>query len=270
MKNIHSIKREIAELALSGLNVQDLLNELQSTDWDIWIEEAVQRKAHFSIPATIIACETCHRNFEAKEGDIKGLSSCPKCKDEYNSRPHACCYCGKIYPYKDGMGWYAGGGPYCSENCQELEKEKQKVTCLACGVRFLPISEKGLMSHVPTTLCKVCFTPEMVKERNRVTAHNNRAIELGLEATLTLSQWLATLKHFDRKCAYCLMPFKHLEHVVPLELGGGTSIGNCVPSCKRCNSRKNVRTQEELHKYFPSDNLARIREYLASVMVASS
>jgi hypothetical protein len=56
--------------------------------------------------------------------------------------------------------------------------------------------------------------------------------------TLTTKQWQFTLKHFNFRCAYCSGPYQVLEHVVPVELGGGTTYTNCVPACNSCNTCK--------------------------------
>jgi len=66
-----------------------------------------------------------------------------------------------------------------------------------------------------------------------------RAEQAKLPATLTMKQWLFTLKYFRGCCAYCNnRPGIVLEHFIPLTSGGGTTIGNCVPSCYSCNSKK--------------------------------
>ena len=82
------------------------------------------------------------------------------------------------------------------------------------------------------------------REYKRVKSANRRASRKGLPATLTLEQWLQTLDHYDRRCAYCRLPFSydHLEHVVPLATYiGGTTADNCAPSCWSCNSRKGTK-----------------------------
>lgn len=95
--------------------------------------------------------------------------------------------------------------------------------------------------------------------------HNTRAIKLGLPATLTIRQWAKTVWHFNKQCAYCQGKHEVLEHYIPLELGGGTTIDNCVPACKRCNLKKNRTHPDQLDGMFPVENLARICEYLASI-----
>jgi 5-methylcytosine-specific restriction protein A len=50
-------------------------------------------------------------------------------------------------------------------------------------------------------------------------------------------------------CHYCgaQVPPKELtlDHIVPLVRGGKSTRGNCVPACKKCNSRKQSLTPVE-------------------------
>lgn len=59
-------------------------------------------------------------------------------------------------------------------------------------------------------------------------------------ATLTFEQWQAIQNAYDHKCAYCGKQSQHLtqDHVTPISKGGETTIGNIVPACRSCNSRK--------------------------------
>ncbi len=50
-------------------------------------------------------------------------------------------------------------------------------------------------------------------------------------------------------CHYCGEKFSAkgltLDHLVPLARGGTSTLGNCVPACKKCNSEKGLRTPVE-------------------------
>lgn len=75
-------------------------------------------------------------------------------------------------------------------------------------------------------------------EAIRIARHMSRAKLMGLEATLTLDQWLATLDVFDWSCAYCGGGFDGIEHLIPDYYGGGTTKENCLPTCRSCNQQK--------------------------------
>lgn len=77
------------------------------------------------------------------------------------------------------------------------------------------------------------------EEKNKVKAHNKRALELDLPATLTLEEWINNLRLFGWSCAYCMGKYEVLEHIVPLTFpDSGTTAMNCVPACTACNALK--------------------------------
>lgn len=78
-----------------------------------------------------------------------------------------------------------------------------------------------------------------IVEISRVAEHLRNATKRGLLASLTLEEWLDTLVLFQGKCAYCKhKPVEVLEHILPVEAGGGTTQDNCVPAYQSCNRRK--------------------------------
>lgn len=79
-----------------------------------------------------------------------------------------------------------------------------------------------------------------------VRANLRRARIVGSTATLTLDEWLCTLEHFKRKCAYCYGEYNVLEHVTSLSKSGGTTSTNCAPACWRCNTWKDRATGDIL------------------------
>jgi len=58
---------------------------------------------------------------------------------------------------------------------------------------------------------------------------------------LRRSQWWKN-KIAEGRCHYCERDVSSkeltLDHVVPLVRGGRSTKGNCVPACKKCNSKK--------------------------------
>jgi hypothetical protein len=102
------------------------------------------------------------------------------------------------------------------------------------------------------------------KAEQQVTYHNTRARTLNLPATLTVEQWVETLVRFRYTCAYCLHePYQVLDHFVPLVLlQSGTTVENCIPSCRACNGKKGSRHPDTLHDIFQSNPIANIRMWL--------
>lgn len=70
---------------------------------------------------------------------------------------------------------------------------------------------------------------------------------------ITQEEWNGILKEFGNRCAYCGSDGKPfglgMDHVIPLRSGGKHSVGNVVPACRSCNSRKHTNRYDE---WYPS------------------
>lgn len=132
--------------------------------------------------------------------------------------------------------------------------EKAKITCAVCGKRTL--------EHNHGDRCWDCEMRDPAL--TQLSLHLERARARGAPATLTAEEWLAAVKYFKYKCAYCgKRPFQVLEHYLPIHLGGGTSRENCLPACTRCNGAKKARHPDEFVKIFSAQRLAAIQAYFA-------
>lgn len=58
----------------------------------------------------------------------------------------------------------------------------------------------------------------------------------------------------DYHCYYCGTELKDgnatIDHVKPMDAGGGNGYTNLVPSCKSCNSKKGTKTIDDFRFYF--------------------
>lgn len=90
----------------------------------------------------------------------------------------------------------------------------------------------------------------------------DRARHAGAPATLTMREWLATVRHFDGLCAYCgEADYEVIEHATPLPRGG-TTAANCLPACTACNNRKGDRDLAAWAHEAPSSRLTAALAYL--------
>lgn len=110
-------------------------------------------------------------------------------------------------------------------------------------------------------------TNDEIKRRKEVKAvqhHVYVAKRKGLPASLTIDQWLTTLKHFHYLCAYCQeSPYEVLEHHIPIIHNGGTTVYNCVPACEKCNLRKADYYPDEIPTAFGMEKgTIRVKAYL--------
>lgn len=86
--------------------------------------------------------------------------------------------------------------------------------------------------------------PEKARGFLRASFHRRRVLSHG--ESFTAKQWTQLLGEYGNACAYCGAsgPLT-ADHRVPLSRGGRNVIGNIVPACKSCNSRKHTMTEEE-------------------------
>jgi 5-methylcytosine-specific restriction endonuclease McrA len=119
---------------------------------------------------------------------------------------------------------------YCIE-CLPKVRNEHTYTCRHCKVEFL--------SRRQVILCEQCRMSDWKTQSRVIQVHKQKSKQAGLPATLTLEQWLHTLRYFHGKCAYCQeQTYEELDHFIPTDAGGGTTARNCVPACKACNNTK--------------------------------
>ena len=211
-------------------------------DWAVQVNEALKSR-QASIEAMnrffeqrdseYIECAQCYR--EIRRGDSIRLDEPPK------------------YRYQQ----------LCPECAQEIQQEfeiqkNRRFTheCALCGIIYETSSSNG-------RLCVSCDSNFNRRELNRVNSHLRRAQKLGLDATLTLRDWLNAIDEFGGLCSYCQSrPHQVLEHFIPLLLGGGTTAGNCIPACKECNAAKHQKHPKDSTIQFKQLNMLRIQHYL--------
>ncbi len=79
---------------------------------------------------------------------------------------------------------------------------------------------------------------------DRVVAfHQNRRTRLANAPGdgVSSAEWAERFRLFGGFCAYCDQPAEHMDHVIPLFLGGSHDIFNVVPACASCNASKGTR-----------------------------
>jgi len=97
--------------------------------------------------------------------------------------------------------------------------------------------------------------PEAYKRSKRKSPHKRRANEhrRRVRETSQLGDWkpeyeALLLQEQHGCCYYCQIPFQpnyDLEHKIPLSRGGMHDISNIVLSCRSCNVKKGIKTDEE-------------------------
>lgn len=236
-----AIVRDVTESSFEA-DVQRLARMMREADWESLIRDAakdLQRR---------------RERYQLKIDEEQ---------ERLNNAPRACDRCHKEYPRKKLVsvdeGIKLGRYRLVCVRCQTKLRAKHQRTCALCGVIYMTARGGKTFS-----LCRTCATPDMVKEDQRVASQLVRASNAGLAATLTLQQWLHTLEHFQRICAYCqAAPFTEMDHFIAVSRGGGTTWTNCVPSCESCNMQKGTNGN------LPQETMERVGAYLLSLSQAT-
>ena len=111
---------------------------------------------------------------------------------------------------------------------------------------------------------------EQGRKNNAKSEQNRRARKAQLPNTLTTEEYENTLEYFNHTCAYCGCELNkdnhHMEHIVPISKGGGTTQKNIIPSCESCNWSKHAKTLADWYRFsddFSIEKLAQIAKHLA-------
>jgi 5-methylcytosine-specific restriction endonuclease McrA len=80
-------------------------------------------------------------------------------------------------------------------------------------------------------------------ERMRAIRRTRKARIRFERCLVTERDWRRLVTRYGGRCAYCGTKSQRLEreHIIPLARGGRHSIGNLLPSCPPCNSRKRTK-----------------------------
>jgi 5-methylcytosine-specific restriction endonuclease McrA len=215
-------------------------------------------------------CSTCKNKKDLslfcanKNSKDKKSSQCKLCAKEYRENNK------KIYPSKskESKKIYYNKN---KNNINELRRNNHKN-------KLFSMSKKDLEDKKKKNHEKYLFNKEKVRlsqsesyfknkeyhsNRNKIYRQNNKErISLRNRARrLKLSKSKITQKEINDLiiehnscCYYCSTQVKsginlHLDHKVPLSLGGENKIENLVPSCKTCNLRKGTKTDVEFKEF---------------------
>lgn len=161
---LSELQRIIARAAKTPGKRDELLAALASTDWD---------------------------EVAARIADAEHLA-----EEEYQEGLLRCARCDRSFPRRELVtipGWLRSY--YCAR-CAAAIGEANSYTCLVCGKSFLRrLPPPQEMAHCRASACQ--------QEHALVVEQNTRARKIREPATLTLREWIATLRYFSSRCAYC-------------------------------------------------------------------
>lgn len=179
---------------------------------------------------------------------------------------------------------------YCAMHYQRQRKGSvelaDELTCAQCGAQFpRPYRGNPEIVRFCTAECRyerqLSDAKEIHAEKraaaNREWRLNNRdtaksyliarkARLRGVDtARVTGKDITQLVARFDGRCAYCRTGrYEHLDHVVPVALGGRHAIGNLLPACRECNLSKGAKLLAEWRLLAPVPKRFRPRGRRAS------
>lgn len=248
---LNLLRREIARAADTEEEVEDIVLELLATNWK---EVMLRDKIKCTACKTMILYHEAHF-FLTRHSSSKKM---PHCNDCYTRLIERECFSSKC---QNRFITTLGEDRTFCLSCDTGKEENLSYLgiCAVCN-GFCPRKFGICYSCMPKRgIDKTWLRREYVK----VQTHKENAVWHGASGEFTLAEWIVTLEYFHWLCAYCLVhPYEHLEHFVPLTLGGDTARSNCVPSCEECNAIKG-QTHPDAITDIPKADLDRVRTYLA-------
>lgn len=214
--DITRIVHDIAWLCKEGeIEIQDILNQLHTVDWNVVIR--IVKEEH---------SERINQLVKKYTDFLESYKNCPKCNKTFKVK--------ELFeikaPYVAGTFSNLKVCKACLPTIYHWNEKKCKANCLICG--------QEVWSNYPL-FCSDHLTDFNKKELARIRGQNHRTAKLNLPSTLTLREWIDLIETYNHKCAYCKYnQFIAMDHIVPVSRGGGTTVENVLPVCKRCNSAK--------------------------------
>lgn len=87
-------------------------------------------------------------------------------------------------------------------------------------------------------------------------SNSRRSRQLGAFGDHSTEQWVAKLRKFSGRCAYCGLAGKmSRDHAIPLARCGSNDISNILPACRPCNSAKGMKTADEFFRHLAGEDL---------------
>lgn len=142
----------------------------------------------------------------------------------------------------------------------------RRSVCKVCSNAYIAIYRKenpGIIKRIDARKKRKYRERYTMNEAVRK-ARKNRLLD-----TLVNEEREKMLTVFEDKCVICDKDYEHLDHFIPIYVGhGGTSKGNIVPMCSRCNLTKQAKNPFEWVKTLGEEqrkNFNIVVEYLAEL-----
>lgn len=168
------------------------------------------------------ACEECGSLFVPKRSDK--ITCSQECRGRRNykyaikgERDFICAHCSAVFRASrdDAL--------FCSERCnKQAYYNANRERLIAASAQWVAANPERA---------------QMLRRARRARIRSNPgSVGVGLK------DWRKLVARYRNCCAYCgtLADVVHMDHVIPLALGGRHAIGNVLPACPECNNSKHA------------------------------
>ena len=105
--------------------------------------------------------------------------------------------------------------------------------------------------------------PEKLRDGRRRRQAKRRAAQCDAGGNVSKDEWVSVGQINDGMCVYCGNEAIAIDHFIPISKGGRNEVGNLVPACTSCNSKKGASDPNEwVMGNFSKERLDCIKEIL--------
>lgn len=173
---------------------------------------------------------------------------CPDCSEMYtpnNSLSQSCRPCRKKWQVEYNREWRAANPNYHSDYNRRWREENPDAY-LEYSAKYRVENREAVRASYAAWEARNPRHAQEWAERNRERARESvrrRRARLRNVPTFEVTEKdiLRLMSRHGGRCAYCsevLGDSYHIDHVMPVSLGGSNGIGNLVPACASCNVSK--------------------------------
>lgn len=168
-----------------------------------------------------------------KKGDIR---PCKKCGSLERTKDQKCKSCRKKYEAE----WY--------ERNKEKKIEDSKIWYENNQRRKLDVAKKWCKEHREYRRVATATYAKAHPEVSRVRSARRRAMKHKASGSFIKKDIKAMLKRQKEKCVVCKIDISnnyHIDHIMPLILGGSNEVSNIQLLCPTCNLNKGAKHPRE-------------------------
>lgn len=189
------------------------------------------------------ACAECGGNFTPSHGSHK---SCEGCRDKRVARMEAEYRAANREKNTEyNRAWRKANPEYHSEYNKRWREENEEEYRAYYRRYRVDNLDKVRAAYAAWEAKNPNYGTEWARrnpERAREIVRRRRARLASVDNfAVTENDIIRMVRRFNGKCAYCdekLNGNYHVDHVMPVSLGGSNGIGNLVPACPTCNVSK--------------------------------